>query len=186
MPHMKLSALTPLDYSKPSLRFLAGFATQIAFLDQPKRALRIVRNEQLMQAYQVAVQREAKGARMRHSPLAGSLMQCAPQAAPLPFSKPAQACCRCFVQRPKLAVSSVRHACGAAHIALADIGAAYERSDLLARMAKQTIDANAGMPGVANVVVKVTARALLESPGVQAADVVVCGASIDLLHACLR
>ena len=93
MPHMKLSALTPLDYSKPSLRFLAGFATQIAFLDQPKRALRIVRNEQLMQAYQVAVQREAKGARMRHSPLAGSLMQCAPQAAPLPFSKPAQACC---------------------------------------------------------------------------------------------
>jgi hypothetical protein len=105
-----------------------------------------VRNEQLMQAYQVAVQREAKGARMRHSPLAGSLMQCAPQAAPLPFSKPAQACCRCFVQRPKLAASSVRHACGAAHIALADIGSsvAASASDLLARMAKQTIDANAG------------------------------------------
>ena len=85
MPHMKLCALTPLDYGSPSLRFLAGFAAQIAFLDQPKRALRVLRNEQLMQAYQVAVQREAKGTRhVRYACLAWrrSLMMlyaCRPQ-----------------------------------------------------------------------------------------------------------
>ena len=56
------------------------------------------------------------------------------------------------------------------------VGAAYERSDLLARMAQQTIDANAGMPGAADVVVKVTARALQESTEAPAADMVVCGA----------
>lgn len=56
------------------------------------------------------------------------------------------------------------------------LGAAYERSDLLARMAQQTIDANAGMHGAAGVAVKVTARALLESADGPAAEVVVCGA----------
>ena len=65
MPHMKLSVLSLAEYSKPSLRFLAGFAAQIAFLDQPKRALRVLRNERLMQAYQAAVHREAPGAQMR-------------------------------------------------------------------------------------------------------------------------
>ena len=56
------------------------------------------------------------------------------------------------------------------------VGAAYERSDLLARMAKQTIDANEGIPGAADVAVKVTARAMQESAEAPAADVVVCGA----------
>ena len=71
MPHMKMSSLTSVDYSKPSLRFLAGFAAQIAILDQPKRALRVLRNERLMHAYQAAVQREAKGAEERRAPSAG-------------------------------------------------------------------------------------------------------------------
>jgi hypothetical protein len=62
MPHMKLSPLSAGELSKPSLRFLASFASQIAFLDQPKRALRVLRNERLMQAFQLAVQRVAAGA----------------------------------------------------------------------------------------------------------------------------
>jgi len=67
MPHMKLSALGASDFNKPSLRFLASFATQIAFLDQPKRALRLLRNERRMHAYQLAVQRMAAGAPRRLS-----------------------------------------------------------------------------------------------------------------------
>lgn len=54
--------------------------------------------------------------------------------------------------------------------------AAYERSDLLAQMAKQTLDANADIPGTADVVVKVTARAMQEEAAAPAADAVVCGA----------
>ena len=55
-------------------------------------------------------------------------------------------------------------------------GAAYERSELLAQMARQTIDANADVPGAAAVVVKVTARAVQEGAAAPAADAVVCGA----------
>lgn len=67
MPHKKLSALGASDFNKPSLRFLASFATQISFLDQPKRALRLLRNERRMHAYQLAVQRMGAGAPRRLS-----------------------------------------------------------------------------------------------------------------------
>lgn len=43
-------------------------------------------------------------------------------------------------------------------------------------MAKQTLDANADIPGTADVVVKVTARAMQEDAAAPAADAVVCGA----------
>ena len=60
---------------------------------------------------------------------------------------------------------------------IAAIHAAYERSDLLAQMAKQTLDANADIPGTADVVVTVTARAMQEDAAAPAADAVVCGAA---------
>ena len=115
MPHMKLRELTAVDYSKPSLRLIAGFAAQIAFLDQPKRALRILRNERLLHAYQDAVHREAKGA--RHSSMlllrlaSFLMMQSGLQAAISPFSKPARECCRYCARRLRRAASSVRHVC---------------------------------------------------------------------------
>ena len=81
----------------------------------------------------------------------------------------------------------MRHTCEAQLMRPADtrFASAYERSDMLARMAKQTIEANAGMPGAVNVEVKVTARALLENTDAQAADLVVCGA-LNCVESCLR
>lgn len=179
MPHMKLSALSTAEFSKPSLRFLATFAAQIAFLDQPKRALRVLRDERLMHAYQLAIQRVAEGAQCRLDArctvkpdakwrMAGhSIAVFEAGGGVLPVMC-AGAGARCVTGASPAAASL------AALLTVAM--AAYERSDLLAQMAKQTIAANSQVPGAADVAVKVTARAMQEAADAPAADVVVCGA----------
>jgi hypothetical protein len=59
---MRLNRLDPARFfGKPSNRLFAAFAARIAVLDQPKRALRVLRRDANMMEFQRAIEEVAPG-----------------------------------------------------------------------------------------------------------------------------
>ena len=102
LPRMREQRLEPASLQKASTRFFAAYAERVAVLDQPKRALRVLRNHERMAMMQSAAESVCKG-----MSLAGTLslkgfsrdsrtpMTSSAQAPPSPGLRPARACCHC-------------------------------------------------------------------------------------------
>ena len=62
LPRMREQRLEPASLQKTSTRFFAAYAERVAVLDQPKRALRVLRNHERMAMMQRAAESVCKGA----------------------------------------------------------------------------------------------------------------------------
>ena len=175
---MKHTGTDPSAATDPANQLFLALAANVGILEQPKRAMRRLRDKALMRSFLSTAASECKGVHRISQQFHFLTLSAGSHVAVLEAGSGVIPCF-CVVAGAASVTGAERYRCTHNVVKPADSihpCTAYERNEIMARIARSTIAANETAMGGVRVAVKTMSDAL-KDPSAPAASVVVTGAS---------